>query len=102
MITADFCYGYLSFSPRGVALSLPGGFSLDLLRYWDGQSIYFVCCERGLAEDEAGQGKKLGRVFWCVAIEVLEGEAEENEKGEDGDKRAGDSKDDMGHDDDVD
>ena len=83
VLTTDFCYGYLSFSPSGVALSLPGGFGLDLLRYWDGQPIYFVCCERAGPQTGPEAGQPLGKVFWCVAVEVLDGE-EEDADGEDG------------------
>ena len=83
-MTADFCYGYDSFSPTGVALQIPGGFTFDMMRYWDGQPVYFVCCERAPSEEGQGAEKKLGRIFWCVAIEVLDGEAEDGEEREDG------------------
>ena len=50
------------------------------MRYWDGQPVYFVCCERS-ADPTTETGRPLGRVFWCIAIEVLEGEAaEDNEE----------------------
>lgn len=45
VITTDFCYGFLEFSPS-LALKLPGGLSFDLMKYWDGQPVRFVCCER--------------------------------------------------------
>lgn len=85
MITTDFCYGYVSFSPTGVALQLPGGFSLDLMRFWDGQPIYFVCCQRASAAESTQTGQPIGRIFWCIAIEVLEGEKSDSEE-EDEDK----------------
>ena len=66
----------MSFSPDGVQLSLPGGFSLDLMKYWDGQPIYFVCCARA-PRNEAGTGQPLGKVFWCVGIEVLKDEEDD-------------------------
>ncbi|EKM58022.1 uncharacterized protein PHACADRAFT_116588 [Phanerochaete carnosa HHB-10118-sp] len=78
IITTDFCYDYLSFSPSGVTLQLPAGMTFDMMRYWDGQPVHFVCCERAPAEQESGQ--PLGKIFWCVGIEVLEGEEEESEK----------------------
>ncbi|KAF5379560.1 hypothetical protein D9757_009255 [Collybiopsis confluens] len=45
VITTDFCYGFLEFAPS-LTLRLPGGISFDLLKYWDGQPVRFVCCER--------------------------------------------------------
>jgi hypothetical protein len=63
-ITADFCYGYLSFHPA-LALKLPGGVTIDLQRHWDGQQVRFVCCERG----PGPHGEAWGRIFWCIAIE---------------------------------
>ena len=86
MITTDFCYGYISFSPTGVALQLPGGFSFDLMRLWDGQPIRFVCCERATEAKEGNTDRPLGRVLWCVASEVLEGEAGEIDSGENEDE----------------
>lgn len=65
LITTDFSYGFIQF-PR-LALSLPGGLSFDLTKYWDGQPVRFVCCERA-KEGEMGAS---GRVFWCVAIEQV-------------------------------
>jgi hypothetical protein len=44
VITTDFCYGFLSFPE--IRLNLPGGISFDLMNYWDGQPVRFVCCER--------------------------------------------------------
>lgn len=65
----DFCYGFINFTPT-LSLQLPGGLSFDLMRYWDGQPVQFVCCER--KKDEL-DGNPWGRIFWCVAIEVEEG-----------------------------
>jgi len=95
VITTDFCYGFLEFAPS-LRLRLPGGLGFDLARYWDGQGVRFVCCERrhvptfdhaspvhepecsdGSAYDEreheggTGEGEDpWGRVFWCVSIEM--------------------------------
>jgi len=44
IITTDFCYGFLSFPE--IRLNIPGGISFDLMQYWDGQPVRFVCCER--------------------------------------------------------
>ncbi|OCH84510.1 DUF1769-domain-containing protein [Obba rivulosa] len=78
LITADFCYDYLQFSPGGIVLRLPGGITIDMLKYWDGQPVRFVCCERKRA---GGGGEPWGRVLWCVAIEVAE-----EDTGEKGDR----------------
>jgi hypothetical protein len=64
VLTSDFCYGYLAFSPR-LALKLPGGVSIDLQRHWDGQQVHFTCCERGPGPD----GRPWGRVYWCIVVE---------------------------------
>jgi len=96
VITTDFCYGFLEFAPS-LRLKLPGGLGFDLARYWDGQGVRFVCCERrqvpsfdhaspihepecsdGAYEGEeheggTGEGEEpWGRVFWCVSIEMEE------------------------------
>ena len=77
VITTDFCYDYLKFSPEGVTLRLPGGISIDMMKYWDGQPVRFVCCER-LKKGERTAERPWGRVLWCVAIE----RAEEDSDGE--------------------
>lgn len=42
------------------------------MRYWDGQPVRFVCCER-LPDGAKGPGDP----FWCVVFEVvLDGEEE--------------------------
>lgn len=65
IITTDFCYGFLVFHPQ-LALRLPGGLTFDLEKWWDGQPVRFVCCERPRnGENVVSDGK----VFWCVAIE---------------------------------
>ncbi|KAF7321422.1 hypothetical protein MKEN_00662700 [Mycena kentingensis (nom. inval.)] len=71
LITTDFCYGFLQFSPS-LRLKLPGGLGFDLARYWDGQPVRFVCCERK-REDDASENP-WGRPLWCVSIELEEDE----------------------------
>ncbi|EPQ52186.1 DUF1769-domain-containing protein [Gloeophyllum trabeum ATCC 11539] len=76
VLTTDFCYGYLEFNPS-LALKLPGGLSIDLMRYWDGQQVRFVCCKRRKPEDPEGEdGMPWGRIFWCVAIELVKDRAQ--------------------------
>ncbi|KDR80292.1 hypothetical protein GALMADRAFT_33591, partial [Galerina marginata CBS 339.88] len=70
LITTDFCYGFINFAPS-LSLQLPGGLSFDLMKYWDGQPVRFVCCER-VTDLEAGGEVPWGRIFWCVAIEVVD------------------------------
>lgn len=67
LITVDFCYGFLEFNPA-LALRLPGGVTFDLTKYWDGQPVRFVCCERKLSGSGSGDDP-WGRVFWCISIE---------------------------------
>ncbi|KAI9509058.1 DUF1769-domain-containing protein [Russula earlei] len=78
ILTTDFCYGFIQFTPT-VSLNLPGGITFDLMQYWDGQPVRFVCCER--KRDDVGDGGAegtdtdtdvpWGRVFWCVSIELI-------------------------------
>ncbi|KAJ6602149.1 hypothetical protein B0H10DRAFT_2081013 [Mycena sp. CBHHK59/15] len=84
VLTTDFCYGFLEFAPT-LRLRLPGGLGFDLARYWDGQGVRFVCCERR-APWKAGANADTdadpwGRVFWCVSIEM----GEDGDGDEDGD-----------------
>jgi len=71
IITTDFCYGFLEFSPS-LTLRLPGGISFDLLKYWDGQPVRFMCCERKKDGDISNDSDPWGRSFWCVAIEMVD------------------------------
>jgi len=47
------------------------------MRYWDGQPVRFVCCERKRENEdggvEAGSDSDVpwGRVLWCIAIELV-------------------------------
>ncbi|KAH7101492.1 DUF1769-domain-containing protein [Auriculariales sp. MPI-PUGE-AT-0066] len=72
LLTADFCYGFLSFP--SLTLKLPGGISFDCMRYWDRQPVTFMCCRR------AKDGKGPGDPFWCVVFEVIEDEEQEQEQ----------------------
>jgi len=101
VITTDFCYGFLEFAPS-LRLRIPGGLGFDLAKYWDGQGVRFVCCERphvppdhsppppghnAESSDVSAHTEQLangeedpwGPVFWCVSIEM--GEEDEDEEG---------------------
>jgi hypothetical protein len=69
-IECDFCHGWLSFE-SGLALSFPM-VQFDLMRYWDGRPLWFVCCER------AKDGKGPGNPIWCVGFEILKDEDDED------------------------
>jgi len=68
--------------------------SFNLSRYWDGQPVLFVCCERRKLPDDEGSGSQdggdpWGEFFWCVSIQPEEQEetaetpeAEESEYGQ--------------------
>lgn len=79
LVTTDFCYGYLEFSPN-LALRLPGGISFDLIRYWDKHPVRFICCDRKKVSDE-DQGDLVGDIFWCVSFEEG-GDDDESESSE--------------------
>ncbi|KAJ3037609.1 hypothetical protein HDV00_001497 [Rhizophlyctis rosea] len=76
----DFYDAYLDFST--LMLKLPG-FSVNALRYWDGQPLRFVCRTRGKGAG-AGAGKGAGgggggaggdsTVFFVVMFELIERE----------------------------
>jgi len=65
LVTTDFCYGYLEFSPT-LSLRLPGGICFDLVRYWDKHPVRFICCERNKENDRG----PTGNIFWCVSFEA--------------------------------
>ncbi|KAL4079548.1 hypothetical protein J3A83DRAFT_4210548 [Scleroderma citrinum] len=84
LISIDFCYGFLEFNPT-IVLRLPGGITFDLMKYWDRQPVRFVCCERKKPTDgEGDDGSPIGKLFWCMSIELAEdGEARDgNEEAE--------------------
>ena len=76
----------MNFAPS-LSLQLPGGLSFDLMRYWDGQPVRFVCCERASSSvfsssNPAEEGRDpWGRIFWCVAIEVVDDEGQDEDEG---------------------
>ncbi|THH09545.1 hypothetical protein EW146_g8658 [Bondarzewia mesenterica] len=54
--------------------------AFELMHYWDGQPVRFVCCERRHeGEDGDEGGVAWGRVFWCVSIELADSEDAEVE-----------------------
>ncbi|KIP07290.1 hypothetical protein PHLGIDRAFT_89753 [Phlebiopsis gigantea 11061_1 CR5-6] len=67
LITADFCHHYLDFSDDGIVLRLPCGISIDLLRYWDGQPVRFVCAERN--KGPSADKQPWGRVLFCIVMQ---------------------------------
>jgi len=73
-IQTDFCYGYLSFDNNGLAVDLPIGLSLDLMKYWHGGRAIFACCKR---RDDGSGGP--GEIFWCMAFERKEDDDEVEE-----------------------
>jgi hypothetical protein len=73
VITTDFCYGFLEFSPS-LSLVIPGGITFDLMKYWDGQPVRFVCCERKRGGEDNKNEEPWGPVFWCVSIELADDE----------------------------
>ena len=79
VITTDFCYGFLEFNPS-LSLRLPGGISFDLMRYWDGQPVRFVCCQRKdvTASKQEEHGDPWGTIFWCVSIEMADDDDDGN------------------------
>ncbi|KAH9852266.1 DUF1769-domain-containing protein [Lenzites betulinus] len=76
VVTTDFCYDFLQFSHQGIKLRLPGGITIDVMKYWDGQPVRFVCCERAGRDRD----RPWGRVLWCVVIEPAEGDMPVQEK----------------------
>ncbi|TFK92352.1 DUF1769-domain-containing protein [Polyporus arcularius HHB13444] len=76
LVTTDFCYDFLTFSPDGILLNLPGGLSIEMTKYWDGQPVRFVCCER-LKKEERTAERAWGRILWCVVIEPVEDDLRE-------------------------
>ena len=67
-LTTEFCYGFLTF-PR-ITPSLHGGINFDLVKYWNGQPVLFVCCERNA--DAGGKLAGPSRTFWCVVFEIVD------------------------------
>jgi len=86
LITADFCWGYLQFTPEGVFARIPGGFTLDLMKYWDGLPVRFVCCER-IPKGDTVDGMPWGKILWCIAIEAVDKDKLSN--AQEGDEKEG-------------
>ncbi|KAF8605131.1 DUF1769-domain-containing protein [Ceratobasidium sp. AG-I] len=64
LIRADFVHGHLRFP--SLTFSLPGGLQFDLMSYYDGRPVHFVCKERGTE----------GKTFFVVSFTVVkDGEA---------------------------
>lgn len=68
ILTTDFCYGFLEID-HGLAVKLPGGITFNLSKYWDGQPVRFVCCERKKSANTGEGQEPWGKVYWCVSIE---------------------------------
>ena len=66
-------------------LRIPGGISFDMMKYWDGQPVRFVCCERKRTDDL--EITPWGRIFWCVSIEAEESTSEKLYDSSEGDGR---------------
>ncbi len=47
-----------------------------MTKYWDGQPVRFVCCER-LKKEERTAERAWGRILWCVVIEPVEDDLRE-------------------------
>jgi len=62
VLHVDFAYGFFQFPELN--LSLPGGISFDLKKYWANQPARFVCCER------APGGTGPGKVFFVVQFDI--------------------------------
>ncbi|KAG9034251.1 hypothetical protein FRB95_013533 [Tulasnella sp. JGI-2019a] len=62
VLHVDFAYGYFQFPE--LYLSLPGGISFNLKKYWNKQPVRFVCCQR--ASTRTGPGKE----YFVVQFDV--------------------------------
>ena len=72
----DFCHGHVQFP--SMYLSVPGGLSTDLKKYWNHQPIRFNCSERN---PENGKGP--GRDFFCVVFQYVGDDEEASEESSD-------------------
>jgi hypothetical protein len=68
ILATDFCYGFLELD-HGLVVRLPGGLSFSITKYWDGQPVRFICCERQKTMENENEQDPWGRVFWCISIE---------------------------------
>ncbi|GAA6064406.1 hypothetical protein JCM10212_001230 [Sporobolomyces blumeae] len=60
LIRGDFSHGFLDFAT--LSLSLPGGLSFSLAKYWNGEPVTFSCRERGAS----------GQPLFVVTFELLD------------------------------
>jgi hypothetical protein len=68
VLRADFSHGFINFD--SLSVSLPGGLSFSLAKYWNGEPVVFSCQRKGSGEK------------WFVVSFVLEGEKGEGPKEE--------------------
>lgn len=57
LVRGDFSHGFLDFST--LSLSLPGGLSFSLAKYWNGEPVVFNC-----------RSRKSGKSFFVVTFEL--------------------------------
>lgn len=65
----EFSNGILDFNTLSVTLPRPFSLSVQLLKYWDGQPVTYVCRKR--SDDPLD----LSGVYWAVAFEIIDEEA---------------------------
>lgn len=71
LLRGDFSHGFLNFD--SLSVSLPGGLSFSLAKYWNGEPVVFSCQKRGT-----------GETFFVVSF-ALEDEDADAEGGAQGD-----------------
>ncbi|BGO91161.1 hypothetical protein NBRC10512_005745 [Rhodotorula toruloides] len=76
ILRADFSHGFINFD--SLSVSLPGGLGFSLAKYWNGEPVVFSCQRKGTGEK------------WFVVSFVLEGEGEEREGEDKGEKESED------------
>ncbi|KAL1411353.1 hypothetical protein Q8F55_002304 [Vanrija albida] len=71
-VAMEFGNGILDFNTLSVTLPRPFALSINLLKYWDGQPVTYVCRRRPGpgADPVAADG-----VYWAVAFEIVDEEA---------------------------
>ncbi|GAA5849951.1 hypothetical protein JCM5353_001670 [Sporobolomyces roseus] len=86
LVRGDFSHGFLDFST--LALSLPGGLSFSLAKYWNGEPVVFNCRKRSTGESffvvtfelQDEEGGRLGSVKGDKGYEKEKKETEEEVK----------------------
>ncbi|KAJ8294861.1 Pre-mRNA-splicing factor cwf23 [Rhodotorula toruloides] len=76
ILRADFSHGFINFD--SLSVSLPGGLSFSLAKYWNGEPVVFSCQRKGTGEK------------WFVVSFVLEGDGEGGEGKGEGEKESED------------